>query len=52
MKKMNTAFASAALLMLGLACGVPQEQFDALVEELQGNGREKADSKEEQEDEG
>ncbi|MCH8964061.1 MAG: hypothetical protein IIB58_03790 [Planctomycetes bacterium] len=32
--------------------GIPQEQFDALVEELQGNGREKADSKEEQEDEG
>ncbi|MCI0887156.1 MAG: signal peptidase I [Chloroflexi bacterium] len=36
MKKMNTAFASAALLMLGLACGIPQEQFDDVRSELQG----------------
>ena len=32
--------------------GIPQAQFDALVEELQGDGGDKADSREEQEGEG
>ena len=36
MKKKTVALASALFLLLSIACGVPQEQFDALATDLEG----------------